>query len=447
MMLYRAASTMAMPVRANAAVVANNRRARPLAFDSGAFDSGAFDSGTASLSMDEIKQLLGQRGVVYEEDATLVELMQLLSVAQKRGPKYPLEVPPPPERKLFPREMDRVAVFERVSPTVAFIQTSIVKQQSMFSLQQNTYPLGAGSGFVWDDKGHIITNYHVVNGGPAGRPGGDLPRKVTVKLAGMETGVEAKVVGWEADKDLCVLKVDPALLPLAPIEVGTSSDLKVGQSVLAIGNPFGLDFTLTTGIVSAIGRDVDGAGGRPIKDCIQTDAAINPGNSGGPLLDSHGRLIGMNTMIYAPNGIGGNVGIGFAIPVDTVARHANQIIKYGQNARPSLGVSILPDGIRKQYAQSLRRPLEGAIIADVVPGSPADTLKLAPCERQRAGVLLGDMITSVNGTAVKKNEDLLCAVEESDQDQPIRITVQRNCDPDRVEELEFIPVQRKALGS
>lgn len=292
----------------------------------------------------------------------------------------------------------------------------------------------------------MITNYHVVNGGPAGRPGGELPRKVSVKLAGTNEQVVAKVVGWEVDKDLCVLKIDPNAMPLTPIEVGTSSDLRVGQSVLAIGNPFGLDFTLTTGIVSALGRDIDGAGGRPIKDCIQTDAAINPGNSGGPLLDSHGRLIGMNTMIYAPNGIGANVGIGFAIPVDTVARYASQIIKYGQNARPSLGVSVMPDQIRKQYAHNLKRPLNGALIAEVVPGSPADALKLAPCERQRAGILLGDMITAVNGNAIKSNEDLLCAIEESDQDRPIRITVQRNCDPAREEELEVTPVQRKSLG-
>jgi len=206
-----------------------------------------------------------------------------------------------------------------------------------------------------------------------------------------------------------------------------------------------LDFSMTTGIVSALGRDIEGAGGRPIKDCIQTDAAINPGNSGGPLLDSHGRLIGMNTMIYAPGGIGANVGIGFAIPVDTVSRYVNQIIKYGPNARPSLGVSVLPDQIRKQYAHNLRRPLNGAIIAEVVPGSPADALKLTPCERQRAGVLLGDMITAVNGKSIEKNEDLLCAVEESDQDQPIQITVQRNCDPARIEILEFVPVQRKSL--
>jgi len=422
-------------VRMPVAALVNSPRARPPL---------AFDGGAASLTMDELKQLLNQRGIVYEEDATLVDLMALLQMRQP----IPVDVqpsPPLPDRGLFRSETDRVDVFERVSPAVAYIQTSIVRPQSQFSLQQNAYPLGAGSGFVWDEHGHVITNYHVVNGGPAGRPGGELPRKVTVKLPGSDEQVDANVVGWEADKDLCVLKIDPAALPLTPIEVGNSSSLRVGQSVLAIGNPFGLDFTLTTGIVSALGRDVDGAGGRPIKDCIQTDAAINPGNSGGPLLDSRGRLIGMNTMIYAPGGIGANVGIGFAIPVDTVARYVNQIIQYGNNARPSLGVSVLPDQIRKQYALNLRRPLDGAIIAEVVPDSPAATLKLVPCERQRAGVLLGDMITAVNGNPVTKNEDLLCAVEESDQDQPITITVQRNCDPAREEELEFVPVQRKSL--
>jgi len=419
---------------AAAAFVDRPRARPPLASDAG-----------QPHAVDEIKRLLSQRGVVFEEDASLSDLLGLLQMRRHVAERAPN--PPPRERALFPREMDRVEVFERVSPAVAFIQTSVVRPQSQFSLRQNSYPLGAGSGFVWDDQGHVITNYHVVNGGPAGSRSGELPRQVSVKLAGMNEGVDAKVVGWEADKDLAVLKIDPAVLPLNPIEVGTSSDLRVGQSVLAIGNPFGLDFTLTTGIVSALGRDMDGAGGRPIKDCIQTDAAINPGNSGGPLLDSHGRLIGMNTMIYAPNGIGANVGIGFAIPVDTVARYADQIIKYGQNAKPSLGVSVLPDNLRAQYARNLRRPLEGALIADVVPGSPADALKLSPCVRQRAGVLLGDIITAVNGNAVTKNEDLLCAVEESDVDQPIRITVQRNCDPARVEELEFMPVRRKALHS
>merc|ERR1719161_416630 len=273
------------------------------------------------------------------------------------------------ERGLERGELERVDTFERVSPAVAYIQTSIV-QQAPWALQANEYPAGAGSGFVWDEQGHIVTNYHVVAGGANGRPGRgpaaramqSMPRKVTVSLPGSAEPVEAKVIGYEADKDIAVLKVDPAALTLMPLEVGSSADLKVGQNVLAVGNPFGLDFTLTSGIVSALGRDITGAGGRPIKDCVQTDASINPGNSGGPLLDSRGRLIGVNTMIYSPGGMG-NVGIGFAIPVDTVKRVVNQIISFGQNARPSIGISVLPDQIRQQYSRNLRRKLEGATVA------------------------------------------------------------------------------------
>merc|ERR1712070_24366 len=295
-------------------------------------------------------------------------------------------------------------------------------------------------------------NYHVIAGAPqGGRPGrgAGLPRKVTVKLQGSADHVEASVVGSEPEKDIAILKIDPAALGhvLTPLEAAVSADLKVGQNVLAIGNPFGLDWTLTQGIVSALGRDIDGAGGRPIRDCIQTDAAINPGNSGGPLLDSQGRLIGVNTMIFSPGGLGANVGIGFAVPVDTVKRVVTQIIERGPNARPSLGISVLSDQLRKQYARSLKRSrLEGAVIAEVAPGSPADVAKLAPCERRGAGVLLGDMIVSVDGTQITKNEDLLCAIEESEPDQPIRIEVMKACDPDRIEELEVTPVPRKALS-
>jgi len=345
-----------------------------------------------------------------------------------------------------------VDTFERVSPAVAFVQASV--SSSGWALRTSEYPVGAGSGFVWDHEGHVITNYHVIagaGGGPMGRPGmrdNGQPRKVTVKLAGCEEPLVAEVVGTEPDKDIAVLKIDPAKLgntALTPLEIGSSSALRVGQSVLALGNPFGLDLTLTQGIVSALGRDIDGVGGRPIKECVQTDAAINPGNSGGPLLDSRGRLIGVNTMIFSPGGLGANVGIGFAVPVDTVRRVVNQIITLGPGARPSLGVSVLPDKLREQYSRSLNRKLEGALIAEVLRDSPADALKLAPCARQRGGILLGDMITAVNGSTVAKNEDLLCLVEESEPDTPITLTVMRGCDPDRVEELEVRPVARKSL--
>jgi len=353
---------------------------------------------------------------------------------------------------LSTNETTRVRVFQTVSPSVAHISTALVQPargNGTFDM-----PIGAGSGFVWDTDGHIVTNYHVVAGRPSGRRGsaiGPPNKKVMVKLPGHEAAVEASVVGHEADKDLAVLKIDPASLPapLTPVALASSSDLKVGQSVLAIGAPFGLDWTLTSGIVSALGRDIDGAGGRPIRDCIQTDAAINPGNSGGPLLDSQGRLVGINTMIYAPAGLGGNVGIGFAVPSDTVERIVTRLITHGSHARPSLGVSVLPDELRRHYARLLRRDdlEQGAMIVEVVPGGPAEALSLTPWRGpdRHGGVTLGDMITGVNGAAVKSNEDLMCAVEEAQPDEPISLTLMRGCDPARVEEVVITPVRRQAL--
>jgi len=398
----------------------------------------AFDSGDLSIS--ELKGLLKTRGVTYEDAIEKNDLMDRLEASAPAA--------------AYSAEEQRVATFERVSPSVAFIQVSATKGSGPMGERA----MGAGSGFVWDADGHIITNYHVVAGaagapgmrGLGGRPGQQPPRKVLVSLQGCTEPVEARVVGVEVDKDLAVLKVDPKACgaPLVPLDTAAaSSDVRVGQNVLAIGNPFGLDYTLTAGIVSAVGRETMGAGGRPIKDCIQTDAAINPGNSGGPLLDSRGRLIGVNTMIYAPNGVGGNVGIGFAIPVDTVKRVVDQILTFGPNTRPSLGVSLLDDTTRKQFGRSLRRDFDGAIITEVVPNSPADQLSLAPTERRFGGVMLGDMIVAVDGKPVKDNEDLMCALEEHKNGTPISLTVMRNCDPDRVEQLKITPVARRDLDS
>jgi len=404
-----------------------------------------FDGGIDTLTVDELKSLLSSRGVVFEDAATKDQLLALLIARSTRGAAPSIPIAPP--AGLTQSELQRVEAFERVAPSVAYIQTSVV-QSMPFSLKANEFPAGTGSGIVWDTEGTIITNFHVINGGPLqARRGSELPRKVKVKLHGCDEQIEATVVGTEPDKDLAVLKVDPSKLPapLRPLDVGSSSGLRVGQSVLALGNPFGLDWTLTQGIVSALGRDINGAGGRPIKECIQTDAAINPGNSGGPLLDSSGNLIGVNTMIYSPGGLGANVGIGFAVPVDTVRRVVNQILELGPNARPSIGVSVLPDPFRRQYGKNLKRELSGAIIAEVVAGSPADALGLQASVRKPAGVLLGDMITAVNGAPISENEDLLCAIEEAERDAPLTLTVMRNCDPERVEELVITPVPRKAL--
>jgi len=207
---------------------------------------------------------------------------------------------------------------------------------------------------------------------------------------------------------------------------------------MAIGNPFGLDNTLTTGVVSATGRDVDGVGGRPIKGCIQTDAAINPGNSGGPLLDSSGRLIGVNTAIYTGGNGNGNVGIGFAIPVDTVRRVVNQIIKFGKVVRPTLGINVVEDRIVKVIGMQLKRNLEGALVADVIPGSPASAANLKATTMTGDGsITLGDLITHVDGEAVKQNEDLLSLVEEKQSGDKVRLTVLRN----GATRLEYIDVR------
>jgi len=181
--------------------------------------------------------------------------------------------------------------------------------------------------------------------------------------------LSATIVGYEPEKDLAVLKIVARNLP-SPIAIGSSNDLQVGQNVLAIGNPFGLDYTLTTGVVSALGRDVDGIGGRPIKGCIQSDAAINPGNSGGPLLDSRGRLIGVNMAIYSPSGA--SAGIGFSIPVDTVRRVVNQIIRFGKVVRPSMGVNVAEDRVVRSIEMQLRKELNGVLVVEVLPKSPAE---------------------------------------------------------------------------
>lgn len=269
-----------------------------------------------------------------------------------------------------------------------------------------------------------------------------------VKLRGQEDAVEAQVIGTEADKDLAVLKIDPLSLqsPLQPVKLTSSAELQVGQSVLAIGAPFGLDWTLTSGIVSALGRDIGGAGGRPIRDCVQTDASINPGNSGGPLLDSRGRLVGVNTMIISAP-FGGSVGVGFAVPSDTVERIVQQIITHGPNARPSLGLNVLPDQMRQQYARFVQQEeLAGAMVAGVVPGGPAEELGLTPFALTSDwDVAPGDMITSINGRPIKRNEDLLCMVEEAEVGEPMSLTLMRGCDPARVEEVTVTPVRRQVL--
>ena len=234
---------------------------------------------------------------------------------------------------------------KRTQNSVVFI-TNIQLVRDFFFSSEEAVPRGSGSGFVWDDKGHIVTNYHVIEDG-------DI---FNVTLPNQEQR-QARLVGKEPNKDIAVLRLEGDLSGLFPVVPGSSRDLQVGQKVIAIGNPFGFDHTVTKGIVSALGRNMPGAGGVTIRDMIQTDASINPGNSGGPLLDSAGRLIGMNTMIISPSGA--SSGIGFAVPVDTIKKIVPEIIRYGKVQRPGLGVSLMSD----PYAR--RIGVEGVVILEV----------------------------------------------------------------------------------
>ena len=246
-----------------------------------------------------------------------------------------------PRGDLSEIEKTNIDIYKKAKPSVVHI-TSIALERDEWSLNVQEVPEGTGSGFIWDDGGHIVTNYHVIKDAQA----------ASVMLAD-HTPWRASLVGAAPDKDLAVLHIDAPKSQLVPITIGSSEDLQVGQMAYAIGNPFGLDLTFTTGVISALGREIQSVTRRSIKNVIQTDAAINPGNSGGPLLDSAGRLIGVNAAIYSPSG--GNIGIGFAIPVDEVNRVVPVLIKKGKLDRAGLGAQILADQSRGSWASKKER--------------------------------------------------------------------------------------------
>jgi S1-C subfamily serine protease len=319
--------------------------------------------------------------------------------------------PPPTARAVEPRgplaadEQATIALFQRLSPSVVHI-TTLAAQRDFFSMNVEQVPRGTGTGFVWDRAGHIVTNFHVVQGANAAR----------VTLAD-QSSYEARLVGAFPDRDLAVLKIDAPAAKLPPIPVGSSRDLVVGQRVFAIGNPFGLDQTLTTGIVSALNREISSFNNRSIRGVVQTDAAINPGNSGGPLLDSAGRLVGVNTQIASPSGA--SAGIGFAIPVDEVNRVVPRLIRDGRITRPTLGVTAGPPGL----SRALQLPA-GVSIIQVAPGSPAQRAGLRPFRRARdGGILMGDVLTAVDGQPVADLDDVLTLLENKESGDRVRLTL------------------------
>ena len=309
-----------------------------------------------------------------------------------------------PAAPLEPEESHTIQIFERTAPSVVYIVSSALYRQ-LFSRNVYEVPQGAGSGFVWNPEGYIVTNFHVVYGADS----------LTVVLAD-QTEHEARVVGVDPDHDLAVLQIQVPREKLSPIVVGSSHDLKVGQKVLAIGNPFGLDHTLTTGVVSALHRSIESMTRRTIENVIQTDAAINPGNSGGPLLDSGGRLIGINTMIVSPSGAFS--GIGFAVPVDTVNDIVPQLIQHGKVIRAGIGVSLLPDSLARRSVR------HGVIIGKVMPAGPADRAGLRGTTPGHSGQR-GDVITALDGEPVDTGDDLFRLLGRHKAGEQVRLEILR----------------------
>ena len=291
-------------------------------------------------------------------------------------------------------EANTTEVFQRASPTVVFVTSSELRRQR-FTRNVTEIPRGAGSGFIWDAAaGLVVTNYHVVAGAD----------RLTITLAD-EDAFQAEVVGLAPERDLAVLRMIDPPAGLVELPVGDSSELSVGRKVMAIGNPFGLDTTLTVGVVSALDREIQSPSNRTIRGVIQTDAAINPGNSGGPLLNSMGQLVGVNTAIYSPSG--GSAGIGFAIPVNTVSEVVPQLIALGKIMRPVLGVELASDRWLRRYR------VEGVPIVRTFRGFPADNAGMVGARRgSRGEIILGDVITEIEGERVANNDEFLSAMEK-----------------------------------
>jgi len=329
----------------------------------------------------------------------LVFLLAWSLLASSRRDSAQLHDPEAKARVAAPRgdlaadEKVTIDIFREASPAVVYITSSELRRD-LFGLNVFEIPRGTGSGFVYDRQGYIVTNFHVIQGAS----------RLLVTLPD-QSEWEAQFVGAEPDKDIAVVKIDVPPEKLTPIALGTSADLLVGQKVLAIGNPFGLDYTLTTGVVSALGREIQSITGRKIHDVIQTDAAINPGNSGGPLLDSAGRLIGMNTQIASPSGA--SAGIGFAVPVDIVNKIVPDLIRHGRVIRPGLGVILADDWV----ARRLRLP--GVLIETVADETGAASAGLRGTKVDNRGYIreVGDVLLKIGDREVHTRNEVMDVLE------------------------------------
>lgn len=318
---------------------------------------------------------------------------------------------------LLDQERALVSLFEAAAPSVAYITTERVQQGFFYA----EVAQGAGSGFVWDNAGHVVTNFHVIQGA----------RKILVQLDAGKDPIAAEYVGGAPDYDLAVVKL-PQLPPgIKPVPLGTSRDLKVGQSVIAIGNPFGLSRTLTTGIISALDRYLPTQDYAEIAGVIQTDAAINPGNSGGPLLDSAGRLIGVNSAIRSSSG--SSAGVGFAIPADMVNRVVPQLIARGRASSPGIGIVPVDPGLVARHG------IKGVVVAAVREGTPAAQAGLKPLARRTGEI--GDTITSVNGRPVETLSTFVAELDRAGIGNVAELTVTRG-GKERREKIRVIDASR-----
>jgi S1-C subfamily serine protease len=335
------------------------------------------------------------------------------------GPVAPLQAADTADYLSFHTEdeVNNIEIFREASPSVVFV-TNSARYINRFTLNVQEIPQGSGTGFVWDKSGLIVTNYHVIQGRNS---------RISITLHD-QSSWQATVVGLAPDKDLALLRIDAPAELLTPLPLGDSSLLEVGRKVVAIGNPFGLDTTMTVGVVSALGREITSMTNRAIRDVIQTDASINPGNSGGPLLNSLGQLVGVNTQIVSPSGA--SAGIGFAIPVNTVRKVVPQLLEFGREVRPVFGVEPVPDN----YAREWR--VRGVAVLKVDPGTPAEQAGLVGLRQDARGrLLLGDIIIEVDGTQIENNDDLLNALEQHNAGDRVKVLTLRD---EEVREVEVV---------
>ena len=304
-------------------------------------------------------------------------------------------------------EANSTEIYQRASPAVVHV-TRMALQRSFFNRNVHEVRQGSGSGFVWDKNGLIVTNYHVIRNA----------NRLLIELHD-QSQWEARVIGLAPEKDLAVLRIEAPEELLFPLPVGDSTELEVGRKVLAIGNPFGLDTTLTTGVISALGREIKAPNNRRIHGVIQTDAAINPGNSGGPLLNSLGQLVGVNTAIYSPSGA--NAGIGFAIPVNTVRDVVPQLISFGKLYRPVIGVELAGERWRRRYR------IKGVPVVRVFPGMPAARAGMSGVwKNSRGEITLGDIIVALNGESIGSSDDYYNFMEKKQPGDEVVIATERN---------------------